>query len=96
MCDQAESIARSGAATSCASARTAAQRRGEGAIQEGAADAQQALIGDLARRLDELAVGPGDVAADVVLAEVQDGAARALAGGRPGGGFAGSRGTGDA
>src|SRR5512132_3005560 len=59
----------------------AAQGRGEGAIDERAAHAQEAGFGDLARRLDQLAVGSGDVAADVVFAEMQDGAARPLPGG---------------
>src|SRR5512142_1523870 len=58
-----------------------AQGRGEGAIDERAAHANEAGFGDLARRLHQLAVGPGDVAADVVFAEVEDGASGALSGG---------------
>ena len=57
-----------------------AQGRGEGAIDERAAHAKEAGFGDLARRLHQLAVGPGDVAADVVFAEMKDGAPRALPG----------------
>src|SRR5438128_2008981 len=57
---------------------TAAERSGQGAVHERAADAQKAFVGDLARRLHQLAVGAGDVAADVVFAEVEDGPALSL------------------
>src|SRR5205823_6941624 len=44
------------------------------AIDEAAPDAQQASLGDPARRLYELAVRARDVSADVLLPEVDDGA----------------------
>src|SRR5437879_2739000 len=48
---------------------------GEGAVEKGAAHAHETLIGNFARGLDELSIRPGDVASDVVFAEVEDGSA---------------------
>src|SRR3954469_19690528 len=69
----------------------APQGRGKRAIDEGTAHPEQAGLLEPARGLHQLAVGAGDVAANVVLAKMKDGAPGPLRGGLLGARFRGGQ-----